>query len=173
MNTEEHSPRKVGIGMLVIAWAIIFGLLGLFFNDMLEQQINPNTEPLSYRNQQQVEVVLVANRQHHYVVNGNINHQPVVFMLDTGATEVVIPERLAQRLGLDKGGRQLASTANGTVVVYSTVIDHLTIGDIKLQKVRASINPAMKSEVILLGMSALKHIEFTQRADSLILRQTR
>jgi aspartyl protease family protein len=45
------------------------------------------------------------------------------------------------------------------------------IGDIKLTNVSAHINPSMDFDEILLGMSALKQIEFTQRGDTLILRQ--
>jgi aspartyl protease family protein len=37
--------------------------------------------------------------------------------------------------------------------------------------VRASINPAVDNIGILLGMSVLKQLEFTQRGDTLILRQ--
>jgi len=44
------------------------------------------------------------------------------------------------------------------------------IGAIVLRGVRASINPAMQGNTVLLGMSALQHIEFTQRGDSLTLR---
>jgi len=33
----------------------------------------------------------------------NPNQQPVTFLLDTGATDVVIPEKLAKKLGLRKG----------------------------------------------------------------------
>jgi aspartyl protease family protein len=40
-----------------------------------------------------------------------------------------------------------------------------------LQQVRASINPNMQGNEVLLGMSFLKHLEFTQRGDSLTLRQ--
>lgn len=159
--------------MLLIAWIMIFGLLGLFFKEVLEQQLNPNSSPLSLSNQQFSEVVLHPNRQHHYVVNGKVNHQPVVFMLDTGATEVVIPQRIAQQLGLDKGAGKFANTANGTVIVYNTEIDHLSIGDIELQQVRASINPAMEGKLILLGMTALKQVEFTQKSETLILKQLR
>ena len=44
-------------------------------------------------------------------------------------------------------------------------------GDISLQNVRATINPGYKSNQILLGMSFLKHLEFSQRGDTLTLRQ--
>jgi aspartyl protease family protein len=39
-----------------------------------------------------------------------------------------------------------------------------------VRNVPASINPGMHDMEILLGMSVLKHVEFTQRGDTLILR---
>jgi aspartyl protease family protein len=62
-------------------------------------------------------------------------------------------------------------TANGPITVFETRISELSIGDITLFNVRASINPAMPPPQILLGMSALKQIEFVQRGDSLTLIQ--
>ena len=52
----------------------------------------------------------------------------------------------------------------------SATIAELQIGDILLTGVRASINPAMTGNTVLLGMSALRHVEFTQRGDQLTLR---
>ena len=173
MSTGEDSSRKVGIGMLAIAWIMIFGLLGLFFKGVLEKQNNPNALPLSRTDPLYTEVVLAPNRQYHYVVNGQINQQEVVFLLDTGATDVVIPATVADQLGLKQGTKRYAKTANGTVAVYNTLIEHLAIGDIELHDLTASINPAMEGKVILLGMSALSRIEFSQQADRLILRQSR
>jgi aspartyl protease family protein len=116
-------------------------------------------------------VKLQRNRRGHYVASGTINGQPVVFFLDTGATIVSIPEPVARRLNLQRGVELQASTANGTVTTYSTELDSVAVGDIELHRVRASINPQMQSDEILLGMSFLKHLEFTQRGETLILRQ--
>ncbi len=174
MTTRDASPKKIGLTMLVIAWLMFFGLLAMVFKEVLEQQSNPNSAPESHhRSNGSIEVQLLPNRQHHYVTRGKINHQSVVFLLDTGATDVVIPEQLAQRLGLQRGLQQFAHTANGTVRVYHTTIDQLSIGDIELRELRASINPAMQGETILLGMSALSQIEFKQSGERLILRQSR
>ena len=173
MNQLPDSPRKMGTTMLMLAWLVLFGLLAMFFDDWLGQQQNPNQVPLSRDNRGIREVVLLPNRQHHYVVNGSINNsnEKITFLLDTGATDVVLPLQLAQRLGLKSGRKQFATTANGRVTVYSTLLDSIQVGDIHLQQVRASINPSMHENVVLLGMSALRQIEFTQRGDTLILRQ--
>ena len=45
------------------------------------------------------------------------------------------------------------------------------VGDIELRNVQAGIAPGLLMDEILLGMSFLKHIDFTQRGDTLILRQ--
>ena len=56
-------------------------------------------------------------------------------------------------------------------VSYAVKLDQVSVGGITLQEVPASIAPGLTTDEVLLGMSFLKHIEFTQRGDQLILRQ--
>ena len=161
----------MGTGMMAIACILGMGLLTLFFSEAEEQQRNPNRSPSTQISAQALEVTLERNRQGHYLVNGTINNRNAEFLLDTGATDVVIPATLAADYGLRKGSPSIAATANGNVTVYGTIIDQLKIGDITLYGVRASINPGMPPPAILLGMSALKQIEFVQRDGTLTLRQ--
>ena len=147
-----------------------FGLAHPVFDDQIAQQINPNRDPVSYSSATGSEVRLKRNRMGHYVTAGVINGQPVTFLLDTGATDVSVPAHLARSLSLVPGYRQLARTANGTIEVAQTEISTLAIGTIELRNVDANLNPGMQGDQILLGMSALKQLEFTQRGDWLILR---
>jgi aspartyl protease family protein len=62
-------------------------------------------------------------------------------------------------------------TANGVARGYGTEVREVRIGDIALHDLPASINPNVHDDIVLLGMSFLKKIEFTQRDDTLILRQ--
>ena len=91
--------------------------------------------------------------------------------MDTGATRVSIPAGVAARLGLTRGRPGRASTANGTIVVYATVLDRVTLGNLAMEGVHADINPHMQGDTVLLGMSFMKHLEMTQRGDRLTLRQ--
>ncbi|MEX2489410.1 MAG: TIGR02281 family clan AA aspartic protease [Pseudomonadales bacterium] len=166
MNAE-----KTGRGMVAAAFVLIIILLTMFFSEVEERQRNPNQSPVTRQSSESVEVNLERNRQGHYVVSGSINEEPVEFLLDTGATDVVIPEATAERLNLPRGRAGRAMTANGVVTVYATQLDRLSIGGITLFGIRASINPAMSPPGVLLGMSALEQIEFTQQGDSLTLRQ--
>ena len=115
---------------------------------------------------------LVGNSGGHFVASGQINGQPVDFMVDTGATDVSIPSGLAERLNLEKGAAVTLSTANGRSEGYRTRLDRLQLGDIVLHDVRALVAPGLGGEQVLLGMGELKKLEFTQRGGTLLLRQT-
>lgn len=165
------SRQRVGKGMLAIAWGVALVLLTLVFGRWEKHQYNPNSNPDSQIINGARQVILEENRQNHYVAGGTINGHPVTFLLDTGATDVVVPVDLAQKLRLEPGAAGMAMTANGPVQVRATRIGELSLGDIRLYNVRASINPGMRGDEILLGMSALKQVEFTQRGGTLVLRQ--
>lgn len=170
-NPEQHANRSIGKWMIISAWLLGFAMLLLYFNYFLDNEQNPNQSVYSRIDETgKTEVILKRNRYGHYVSNGKINGKTVQFMLDTGATDVAIPARVAKELALRRGPEKKYSTANGMVTAYSTILDSVSIGPIEVRGVRASINPALKGREILLGMSVLKRIEFTQRGDTLILR---
>ncbi len=146
-------------------------LLTFYFSGVEEEFRNPNADPESMLIGNTVEVPLKRNRQGHYVVTGAINGRQVDFLLDTGATDVVVPSDLAEAIGLEYGRPGRAMTANGPITVYDTRIADLAIGAIHLRNINASINPAMPGGAILLGMSALGQIEFTQQGQTLTLKQ--
>lgn len=171
MSQQSPDTTRMGRIMTVIGFLFGIGLLTLFFNDRLQQQLNPNREPESMvRSNGQIEVLLDQNRQGHYVMSGSINDVEVDFLLDTGATDVAIPESIANQAGLSRGRRAQAMTANGLVNTWQTTIDRLQLGEITLNDVRASITPSMGDGTILLGMSALRELEFTQQGSQLTLR---
>jgi aspartyl protease family protein len=171
MNKQQPDARRIGKGMTFAAWIIALVLMTLFFNNKLEQQRNPNQAVFTRVNAAGVqEIVLKRNRFGHYVTSGTVNGDPVEFLLDTGASDVAIPADLADRLGLKRGLPVQYQTANGTITAYRTTIDSVAIGPMVVRNVPASINPGMHDMDILLGMSVLKHVEFTQRGDTLILK---
>lgn len=169
--TEKQLSQRIGRGMTIAAWVIALLLLSWFFNHMLEKQRNPNQAVYSRIDDQgNLEVILKRNRYGHYISRGKINGHSVEFLLDTGASDVAIPGKLAEQLGLRLGPPVQYRTANGLVTAYRTTLDSLSLGPLEVRGVAASINPSMHDMEVLLGMSVLKHVEFTQRGDTLILR---
>jgi aspartyl protease family protein len=169
--TEETFPERLGNKFTILAWIIVLGLMTYYFDRYLDKQNNPNQQVITTHSDKTREVILNRNRVGHYVATALINDQKVVAMLDTGATDVSIPEQIARKLHLDRGPSFQVSTANGNITVYATTIDKIQIGEIKLEGVRANINPHMQEDDVLLGMSFLKQLEFTQQGDQLTLRQ--
>lgn len=171
-NLAQKEQKQIGTFMIAMMWILFLILLIYFFEDVIDRKLNPNQDVTTrYVGEDIREVTLQRNRQGHYVTNGQINGQQVVFMLDTGATGVAVPEHLAPALGLEKGQSIELHTANGRAIGYMTNIEIIGVGEIELEGVSAVINPNDKTDIILLGMSFLKQIEFTQRGDELILRQ--
>jgi aspartyl protease family protein len=170
--SNASSAQRLGKGMIVLTWIVLLGLLTWFFNGKVDEQRNPNQQVQVRLSSEGVrEVVLERNRQGHYVAVGNINGQPVEFLLDTGATLVSIPQRLARRLNLKQGIPMESQTANGTIMTYATIVDSIELGGIMLRNVRASINPGQEDDDILLGMSFLQQLELTQRGNTLTLKE--
>ena len=164
--------RRMGTIMQALAWVVFLVLGAFYFSGVLERQYNPNQDLDTMETPQGArEVVLRRNRFGHYVTPGEINGQPVTFMLDTGATGVAVPAAVAERLGLNRGRAYRTQTANGTAITYAARLDSVSVGGIALQNVQAGITPGLQMDQVLLGMSFLKHIEFTQRGNTLILRQ--
>lgn len=170
-NRSQDYIGRTGKFMIVGAWALILGLLTLFFSHWQERDRNPNRELQARVDGASREVVLQRNRFGHYVATGSINGTPATFLLDTGATQISIPGGLAQDLNLKPGPAYDVSTANGTITVRGTRIATLALGPITLHDVRANINPYMDGDEVLLGMSALANLDFSQRGDRLTLRQ--
>jgi aspartyl protease family protein len=171
--SSHASAQRVGKGMMYAAWLVALGLLTWSFQGWLTEQDNPNRLVESSVSEDATEVVLQRNRHGHYQATGQINGEQVQFLLDTGATTVAVPVRLAERLGLGRGPAITISTANGTATAYLTRLDDVRLGEITLHDIAATITPSMGGDDVLLGMSFLKQLEFTQRGDSLTLRQAR
>ena len=165
-------PDKIARWMIWGGWIIGISLLTVFFNKQIENFQNPNRDVTADAIADSDDAVkLIRNRSGHYVAGGLINGEKVVFIVDTGASDVSIPANIARHLKLNKGLPVRYLTANGSVTGFQTVLDEVQLGNIVLNNVRGGINPGMNGKHILLGMSFLKQLEFTQRGNVLLLKK--
>jgi len=94
----------------------------------------------------------------HYYVTAEVNGVPIRFVVDTGATGLVLSRDDARNAGIETGklafyGR--AQTANGTVRTAPVQLDSLSIGPITDTDLRAWVTEGEMSGS-LLGMSYLQ-----------------
>ena len=122
------------------------------------------------------EGVIEAPRQGdgHFYLTLSVDGTPIEFVVDTGATDVVLSKDDARRVGIDPdtlvyGGRAL--TANGEVRTARVRLPNVMVGDIEEGTVRASVNDGDLS-VSLLGMSYLERFGRIEiRGDRLLLER--
>lgn len=115
-------------------------------------------------------VTLVADASGHFYGNGSINGGAVRFLVDTGASMVSMGASEARRLGINylAGKRGAAQTANGVARIYKVTLDNLTLGEVRVSHVDATIGE-MDMPFVLLGMSFLSRMEMRQEGSDLVL----
>ena len=168
MSEYDSNPdSRLGRRMI---WVAALGLLGglyLLFS-MLE---NDTSTVSSVDPSGAAMVVLEQDRSGHYEAEGQINGQAVTFLVDTGATDVALPESIARALGLEFGPRVKVMTAAGPAGAWMTRLDEVSVGAIRRRNVRATITDG-EFNGILLGMSFLKHYNLQQQDGRLVIRET-
>ena len=107
-------------------------------------------------------VTIKQSRDGSYLAKGKVNGQEMNFVVDTGATIVVIPLDLAKDLDLPLGAQITTRTANGFGTAYTTWLDSLTLGDITLRNIEASATDGLIGDEALLGMTFLRRVKLEQ-----------
>lgn len=120
-----------------------------------------------------LEYVIDAGAGGHFLIEAVVNGAPVTFLVDTGASNVVLTMADAERLGFRPETlrfTQRFASANGEVRGAPVVLREIRIGQFSLFDLAASVNEA-PLRVSLLGMSFLKQLNGYEVSDGkLILR---
>jgi aspartyl protease family protein len=98
------------------------------------------------------------------MVRGKVNGVPLRFVVDTGASHVVIPPTVAKRADIrSQGAREVVmDTANGKARAVAVWLDRLDIDSMSEKNVRAVIQKLSgKEEKGLLGMNFLGRYKMT------------
>ncbi len=109
----------------------------------------------------------------HFWLRAEVNNMPVRFMVDTGASNIVLSPEDAKRVGFSRGDLNFtnkAETANGSVMFARTHVKSFEIGTTAFYDVPITVNGA-DMQGSLLGMSVLNKFSSVEfRGDTLILR---
>ena len=151
--------QQMGIWVLIFMGAI--AVIGMW--PEIQRTITPRQTVVDATT-----IVLPRARDGHYYLTLNINDVPVDFVVDTGATQIVLTQEDAARIGIDTDSLSYlgtASTANGTVRTASVRLDRVELGEIVDTRLRAVVNNGQMSGS-LLGMTYLSNFDSITIKDS-------
>ncbi|WP_262337388.1 TIGR02281 family clan AA aspartic protease [Legionella genomosp. 1] len=162
---DNNQYAQTGRRMFIITWILLFGLLFIFFyyhgqSDKGRVESHPG------------KVIIKADAQGHYRIDGAIDGQPVHFIIDTGATLLAIPEKVARELNLNGRYPIRMQTAKGTVEGSLTRVNKLSFGNFTLYDVKAVIILGAEDDMLLMGMNVLSHFSLTQTNKTLVIKKS-
>lgn len=120
-------------------------------------------------------VFIRMSRDGHFRTDALINNRRIHFLVDTGASRVVLTEADAHRLGFrgkDLDFRNKVSTANGITHVAQVSLRVVKIGSLVVSNVPASVVQGEGLSQSLLGMSYLSKLSgFSVNKNTLVLEK--
>ena len=138
------------------AWALIFAAVAIGYGLFNDQRNRSFVSQSFFTEEGRVEIP--RGPDGHYRVVMGVNGVPIEFVIDTGASQLVLTEGDAKRAGIDVTrlaftGR--ANTANGLVKTAPIKLDEVKLGGIADRNISAVVNGG-KMDQSLLGMSYLE-----------------
>jgi aspartyl protease family protein len=117
-------------------------------------------------------VTLHAGTGGHFMGTGQFNGVTLPFVVDTGASNVVMGIGHAEQIGINyrAGTRSAVTTANGTTLAWQVQLNSVRLGDVEIYNVTATVVPA-GAPVVLLGNSFLGRFQMKQENDVLVLEK--
>lgn len=142
-----------------LLWGLIF--LGVMVGAVLWMDLRDSVLPGRAVSFGEGQIEVPRGPGGHYYATLEVHGQPIRFVIDTGATDVVLARSDARRIGLDPDqlvytGR--ARTANGVVPTARVTLDEVVFGAFTDRDVTAWVNDG-EMDISLLGMSYLSRFE--------------
>ena len=144
---------------MLLAWGLIF--FGVIAGYGLWEDVRRDVAPRQSVLADGSAIEVPRGPGGHYFLRVDVNGTPVDFIVDTGATDVVLTLEDAERVGLDPANLPFlgsARTANGPVKTAFTTVESMAVGPVRYDRVQVAVNGG-EMEESLLGMSFLSRFD--------------
>jgi clan AA aspartic protease (TIGR02281 family) len=173
------------IGLLCAGGLLLLGVMDWGVGQVAEMEagpgpvlvepggVNPAPAQISRTTSTGQELVIPVGRNGHFTVTAEVDGVEILFLVDTGASQVILTAEDAERLGYGVDDLEYSArfqTANGTIRGAPLLLPNLRIEDLEIEDVHASVIQA-PMPASLLGMSFLSRLDSFEVGDEgLILR---
>ena len=157
--------RQVGIWFLI--FVSVVALVASW------QDIRQSGQSISLQISEGGSIIIPKEVDGHYYLTLTINDRDINFLVDTGASDIVLTRQDAARVGFDPDQLNYwgtANTANGTVRLATVRLGTVRLGDLVDKNVRASVNDAVMKKS-LLGMRYLSKFVIEITKNQMILKR--
>jgi aspartyl protease family protein len=179
VSAAASRHKLVAIGGGLAAWAgialLLVGLYGYRF-ELREawQRVAGELMPSRARELGGGSIAFARASDQHFRIDALVDGQPLRFLVDTGASGVVLSRQDAIRLGYTPerlSYTQIFETANGRTRGAPVRLKQVSIGPIRFTDVPASVNEGQLGES-LLGMRLLEQLSSIEiKNDTLLIKQ--
>ena len=158
----------------LIIWLIIFlaTTTGYSFREnLLNNKVVANLVPTQGHISDNNTISFYRAKDGHFYIKSKINNRSIIFLADTGASDVAISIKDAKKIGINTkklNFSKIYSTANGEIYVAPVNIPKMQIGPFVLTDVRAGISQG-DIGISLLGMSVLERFTVSLNNEVLTL----
>lgn len=159
-------PRALRWGPLamVVFWLVVMGVV----YGAIKMVMQPREITVAMNG----EMTIPRARDGHFYAPGFVEGQPVVFLVDTGASYVTVSEAFARHAAISGGAPTRFQTANGAI--EGRIVDNLTVsmGPAEVSGIKVAVGLiGAGRDTALLGQSFLSRFQITLTGDQMVLRK--
>jgi aspartyl protease family protein len=167
--TTLRSGQSIGDGTRLLA---IEGEAAIFEIDGQRRALRIGQPYVSKSAGAGATVRLSADANGHYMADGTVNGTAMRFMVDTGATVVALPARIARQAGISLLNVPHVSvqTAAGPTEAYQVKLDTISVGALTLHNIDAVVIDR-GLEGPLLGNSFLSRMDMRRDGELMVLKK--
>jgi aspartyl protease family protein len=158
----QRLTQQLSLGWILVFWLVVMGFVYLGMNHYMN-----NRNPIVFANGA---LTIKKERDGHFRIPGAINGQPVIFLIDTGATIVSISDETAHLSKLASGEPAQFETAAGSRSGF--IVSGVTVqaGPLSVSNIRVGTGLKMSAtNEALLGQNFLSKFKMSMSKDSLTL----
>lgn len=167
---QQQEPQGLTRGLkwgplgIVVFWLVIMGLV----YGGIQHVMKPRQVTVSMAG----DMTIPRARDGHFYVAGTVAGQPVMFLVDTGASLVTVSQEFADAAGLDGGTPVRFHTANGVIDGRVVADVPVSIGPASVSGVKVAVGlVGVGRDKALLGQSFLSRFQITLTRDDMVLRR--